>query len=104
MYRTLFKRFLSVLTLVAILIFLGWWKKDRLIVFLNKHFYTESQQVCIFVLGRVSEDAEKVMLEGFCHIGQLALVSEAESRFGRQFKTLIYRFRKFIAFNDYKCS
>ena len=80
MYRTLFKRLIAVLTLVAILIFLGWWKKDRLIVFLNKHFYAESQQVCIFVLGRVSEDAEQVMLEGFCHIGQLALVSEAESR------------------------
>ena len=80
MFRTFFLRLLAALTLLAILIFLGWWKKDRLIIFLDKHFYAESQQVCIYVLGRISEDAESIMLEGFCHVGQLALVSEAESR------------------------
>ena len=66
--------------LLAILIFFGWWQKDRVIVFLDKHFYEESQQVCIYVLGRISEDAEPIMLDGFCHIGQLALVSEAKTR------------------------
>ena len=80
MFKTFFLRLLAVLTLLAILIFLGWWQKDRLIVFLDKHFYEESQQVCIYVLGRISEDAEPIMLDGFCHIGQLALVSEAEWR------------------------
>ena len=68
------------LTFLAILVFLGWWQKDRVIVFLDKHFYEESQQVCIYVLGRISEDAELIMLDGFCHIGQLALVSEAKTR------------------------
>ena len=80
MFRTFFIRLLAALTLLATLIFLGWWKKDHLIIFLDKHFYAESQQVCIYVLGRISEDAESIMLEGFCHVGQLALVSEAESR------------------------
>ena len=80
MFKTFFIRLLAVLTLLAILIFLGWWQKDRLIVFLDKNFQEESQQVCIYVLERISEDAEPIMLDGFCHIGQLALVSEAESR------------------------
>ena len=66
------------LTLLAILISLGWWQKDRIIVFLDKHFYEESQQVCIYLLGRISKDVEPIMINGFCHIGQLALVSEAE--------------------------
>ena len=82
MFKTFFIRLLVVLTLLAILIFLGWWQKDRLIVFLDKHFHEESQRVCIYVLGRISEDAEPIMLDGFCHIGQLAWVSEAESRLG----------------------
>lgn len=80
MFKAFFIRFLVALTLLAILIFLGWWQRDRVIVFLDKHFYEESQQVCIYVLGQLSEDAEPIMLDGFCHIGQLALVSEAESR------------------------
>ena len=80
MFRIFYLRLLAALTLLATLIFLGWWKKDRLIIFLDKHFYAESQQVCIYVLGRISEDTESIMLEGFCHVGQLALVSEAESR------------------------
>ena len=80
MFRTFFIRLLVVLTLLAILICLGWWQKDRLIVFLDKHFYEESQQVCVYVLGQLSEDAEPIMLDGFCHIGQLVLVDEAESR------------------------
>ena len=80
MFKTIFIRLLAALTLLAILFFIGWWQKDRLIVFLDKYFYEESQQVCIYVLGRISEDAEPIMLDGFCHIGQLALVSEAESR------------------------
>ena len=80
MFRTFFRRLLAALSLLAILIFLGWWKKDRLIIFLDKHFYAASKQVCIYVLGQISEDAESIMLEGFCHVGQLALVNEAESR------------------------
>ena len=80
MFKAFFIRLLVALTLLAILIFLGWWQKDRVIVFLDKHFYEESQQVCIYVLGRISEDAEPIMLDGFCHIGQLALVSEAKTR------------------------
>ena len=80
MFRAFFIRLLVVLTLLAILICLGWWQKDRLIVFLDKHFYEESQQVCVYVLGQLSEDAEPIMLDGFCHIGQLVLVDEAESR------------------------
>ena len=80
MFKTFFIRLLVVLTLLAILIFLGWWQKDRLIVFLDKQFHEESQQVCIYVLGRISEDVEPIMLDGFCHIGQLVLVDEAESR------------------------
>ena len=80
MFKAFFIRLLVALTLLAILIFLGWWQKDRVIVFLDKHFYEESQQVCIYVFGQLSEDAEPIMLDGFCHIGQLALVSEAESR------------------------
>jgi len=80
MFKAFFIRLLIALTLLAILIFLGWWQRDRVIVFLDKHFYEESQQVCIYVLGQLSEDAEPIMLDGFCHIGQLALVSEAESR------------------------
>ena len=74
------------LTLLAILVFLGWWQKDRVIVFLDKHFYEESQQVCIYLLERISKDAEPIMLDGFCHIGQLALVSEAESRLAGNLK------------------
>ena len=80
MFKAFFIRLLVALTLLAILIFLGWWQRDRVIVFLDKQFYDESQQVCIYVLGRISEDAEPIMLDGFCHIGQFALVSEAESR------------------------
>ena len=80
LFKTFFIRLFAVLTLLAILVFLGWWQKDRVIVFLDKHFYEESQQVCIYVLGRISEDAEPIMLDGFCHIGQLALVSEAKTR------------------------
>ena len=80
MFKAFFIRLLVALTLLAILIFLGWWQRDRVIVFLDKQFYDESQQVCIYVLGQLSEDAEPIMLDGFCHIGQLALVSEAESR------------------------
>ena len=80
MFKTFFIRLFAVLIFLAILVFLGWWQKDRLIVFLDKHFYQESQQVCIYVLGRISEDAEPIMLDGFCHIGQLALVSEAKAR------------------------
>ena len=80
MFKTFFIRLLAVFTLLAILIFIGWWQKDRLIVFLDKHFYEESQQVCKYVLGQLSEDAEPIMLDGFCHIGQLVLVDEAESR------------------------
>ena len=80
MFKAFFIRLLVALTLLAILIFLGWWQRDRVIVFLDKHFYDESQQVCIYVLGQLSEDAEPIMLDGFCHIGQLALVSESESR------------------------
>jgi len=80
MFKTFFIRLFAVLIFLAILVFLGWWQKDRLIVFLDKHFYQESQQVCIYVLGRISEDAEPIMLDGFCHIGQLALVSEAKTR------------------------
>ena len=80
MFKAFFIRLLVALTLLAILIFLGWWQKDRVIVFLDKHFYEESQQVCKYVLGQLSEDAEPIMLDGFCHIGQLALVDEAESR------------------------
>ena len=86
MFKTFFIRLLVVLTLLGILILLGWWQKDRLIVFLDKHFHEESQQVCLYVLGRISEDAEPIMLDGFCHIGQLALVSEAESRLGEDSK------------------
>ena len=82
MFKTFLKRLLAVLTLLAILIFLGWWQKDRIIVFLDKQFYEESQQVCRYVLGRISDDPEPIMLDGFCRIGQLALVSEAESRLG----------------------
>ena len=80
MFKTFFIRLLVVLTLLAILIFLGWWQKDRLIVFLDKQFHEESQQVCIYVFGQLSEDAEPIMLDGFCHIGQLALVNDAKSR------------------------
>tara|TARA_A100000164_G_C21231344_1_gene462838 strand:+ start:130 stop:393 length:264 start_codon:yes stop_codon:yes gene_type:complete len=80
MLKTFFIRLFAVLILLAILIFLGWWQKDRVIVFLDKHFYEESQRVCIYVLGRISEDSEPIMLDGFCHIGQLALVSEAKTR------------------------
>ena len=80
MFKNFFTRLFAVLIFLAILVFLGWWQKDRLIVFLDKHFYQESQQVCIYVLGRISEDAEPIMLDGFCHIGQLALVSEAKTR------------------------
>tara|TARA_A100001011_G_scaffold357310_1_gene402056 strand:+ start:118 stop:375 length:258 start_codon:yes stop_codon:yes gene_type:complete len=80
MFKTFFIRLFAVLIFLAILVFLGWWQKDRLIVFLDKHFYQESQQVCIYVLGRISEDAEPIMLDGFCHIGRLALVSEAKTR------------------------
>ena len=80
MFKTIFIRLLAAFTLLAILFFIGWWQKDRLIVFLDKHFYEESQQVCIYVLGRISEDAEPIMLDGLCHIGQLVLVDEAESR------------------------
>ncbi len=80
MFKTFFIRLLAVITLLAILIFLGWRQKDRLIVFLDKNFHEESQQVCIYVLGRISEDAEPIMLDGFCHIGRLTLVSEAEWR------------------------
>ena len=80
MFKTFFIRLLAVLTLLAILIFLGWWQKDRIIVFLDKQFYEESQQVCRYVLGQISDDPEPIMLDGFCRIGQLALVSEAESR------------------------
>ena len=80
MFKAFCLRLLAALTVLAILIFLGWWQKDRVIVFLDKHFYEESQQVCIYVLGRISEDAEPIMLDGFCHIGQLALVSEAKTR------------------------
>ena len=80
MFKKFFTRLFAVLIFLAILVFLGWWQKDRLIVFLDKHFYQESQQVCIYVLGRISEDAEPIMLDGFCHIGQLALVSEAKTR------------------------
>ena len=79
MFKTFFIRLFGVLTFLAILVFLGWWQKDRVIVFLDKHFYEESQQVCIYVLGQISEDAELIMLDGFCHIGQLALVSEAKT-------------------------
>ena len=82
MFKAFFIRLFVALTLLAILIFLGWWQKDRVIVFLDKHFYEESQQLCIYVLGQLSEDAEPIMLGGFCHIGQLAWVSEAESRLG----------------------
>ena len=80
MFKGLFIRLLAALTVLAILIFLGWWQKDRVIVFLDKHFYEESQQVCIYVLERISKDAEPIMLNGFCHIGQLVLVSEAKTR------------------------
>ena len=80
MFKAFFIRLFVALTLLAILIFLGWWQKDRVIVFLDKHFYEESQQLCIYVLGQLSEDAEPIMLDGFCHIGQLVLVDEAESR------------------------
>ena len=80
MFKIFFTRLFAALIFLAILVFLGWWQKDRLIVFLDKHFYQESQQVCIYVLGRISEDAEPIMLDGFCHIGQLALVSEAKTR------------------------
>ena len=80
MFKAFFIRLLAALTFLAILFFIGWWQKDRLIVFLDKHFYEESQQVCKYVLRQLSEDAEPIMLDGFCHIGQLALVSEAESR------------------------
>ena len=80
MFKTFFIRLLAVLTLLAILIFMGWWQRDRLIVFLDKYFYEESQKVCIYVLGRIWEDAEPIMLDGFCHVGQLALVDEAKSR------------------------
>ncbi len=68
------------LTLLAVLIFLGWWQRDWVIVFLDKHFYEESQQVYTYLLGRIWKDVEPIMLDGFCHIGQLALVSEAKTR------------------------
>ena len=80
MFKKYLIRLFAVLTFLAVLIFLGWWQKDRVIVFLDKNFYEECQQVCIYVLGRISEDAEPIMLDGFCHIGQLALVSEAKTR------------------------
>ena len=78
--RSFFIILLIFLFSLLILCFVGWIQRDRVVLFLNDHFKEESHQVCLYVLGRLAEDAEHFQLDGFCHIGIIAVVSQAEDR------------------------
>ena len=78
--RSFFFKLLIFLFSLLILCFVGWIQRDRVVLFLNDHFKEESHQVCMYVLGRLAEDAEHFQLDGFCHIGIIAVVSQAEDR------------------------
>ncbi len=78
--RSFFIKLLIFLLFLVILCFVGWIQRDRVVLFLNDHFKEESHQVCMYVLGRLAEDAERFQLDGFCHIGIIAVVSQAEDR------------------------
>ena len=78
--KSFFIKFLIFLFSFVILLFVGWIQRDRVVLFLNDHFKEESHQVCLYVLGRLADDAEHFQLDGFCHIGIIAFVSQAEGR------------------------
>ena len=78
--KSFFIKLLIFLSSLAILCFVGWIQRDRVVLFLNDHFKEESHQVCLYVLGRLADDAEHFQLDGFCHIGIIAFVSQAEGR------------------------
>ena len=78
--RSFFIKLLIFLFSLLILCFVGWIQRDRVVLFLNDHFKEESHQVCLYVLGRLAEDTEHFQLDGFCHIGIIAVVSQAEDR------------------------
>ena len=79
----LFKLF-SFVVFLSILLFFGWYQRDRIVVFLNDNFRAESHQVCVYILGRLAEETEHFQLDGFCHIGIIATVSQAKDRLKKE--------------------
>lgn len=80
MIKSVLIKFLIVVVFLTALFLVGWTQRDRIVVFLNDNFRDESHQVCMYVLARLADDAERVQLDGFCHIGIIAAVSQAEDR------------------------
>ncbi len=80
MIKSVLIKFLIVVVFLTIVFLVGWSQRDRIVIFLNDNFKEESHQVCMYVLARLAEDAEDVQLDGFCHIGIIAAVSQAEDR------------------------
>ena len=73
-------KFLIVVFFFVILFFVGWYQRDRVVLFLNDNFKEESHQVCMYVLGRLAEEVEHFQLDGLCHIGIIPTVSQAKDR------------------------